>query len=97
MFHSRMRSFLSSFINLMLLSVQSSVSSAASGVMMKKKLPAAASTPAVVPSTSTKSNTAVLKHTTEPAPVTITDNEVCLSVSFLPRTVKCIVSVVSVC
>lgn len=61
---------------LMLLSVQSSVSSAASGVKMMKKLPAAASTPAVAPSTSTKSNTAVLKHTTEPAPVTITDNEV---------------------
>ncbi|XP_060772738.1 pericentriolar material 1 protein isoform X3 [Neoarius graeffei] len=55
--------------------LQSSVSSAASGVKMMKKLPAAASTPAVAPSTSTKSNTAVLKHTTEPAPVTITDNE----------------------
>ncbi|XP_053086787.1 pericentriolar material 1 protein isoform X3 [Pangasianodon hypophthalmus] len=55
--------------------LQSSVSSAASGVMMMKKLPAAASTPAVAPSTSAKSNTAVLKHTTEPAPVTITDNE----------------------
>ncbi|KAF4071693.1 hypothetical protein AMELA_G00276240 [Ameiurus melas] len=57
--------------------LQSSMSSAASGVAatMMKKLPAAASTPAVAPSTSAKSNTAVLKHTTEPAPVTITDNE----------------------
>ncbi|XP_058241070.1 pericentriolar material 1 protein isoform X3 [Hemibagrus wyckioides] len=55
--------------------LQSSVSSAASGVMMIKKIPAAASTPAVVPSTSAKSNTTVLKHTTEPAPVTVTDNE----------------------
>ncbi|KAF7686666.1 hypothetical protein HF521_015059 [Silurus meridionalis] len=55
--------------------LQSSVSSAASGVMMMKKLPAAASTPAVAPSTSTKSNTAVLKQTTEPPSVTVTDNE----------------------
>ncbi|XP_026990582.1 pericentriolar material 1 protein isoform X2 [Tachysurus fulvidraco] len=53
--------------------LQSSTSSAVSGVMMK--IPAAASTPAVAPFTSTKSNTIVLKHTTEPAPVTITDNE----------------------
>ncbi|GAA6083566.1 pericentriolar material 1 protein isoform X1, partial [Tachysurus ichikawai] len=54
--------------------LQSSTSSAASGVMMTK-IPAAASTPAVAPSTSTKSNTTMLKHTTEPTPVTITDNE----------------------
>lgn len=77
--HSRMHSFL--------LSVQSSMSSAASGVAattMMKKLPAAASTPAVAPSTSAKSNTAVLKHTTEPAPVTITDNEVSFRL-FLPQ------------
>ncbi|XP_036439447.1 pericentriolar material 1 protein isoform X6 [Colossoma macropomum] len=57
--------------------LQSSISSSTSGAMMKK-LPAAASTPAPAPVTAAsaaKSNTAVLKPTTEPAPVAVTDNE----------------------
>ncbi|KAI4901846.1 hypothetical protein NFI96_025107 [Prochilodus magdalenae] len=57
--------------------LQSSISSSASG-MMAKKLPAAASTPAPAPAAPTsaaKSNTAVLKPTTEPAPVAAADNE----------------------
>uniref|UniRef100_A0A8B9HIN3 Pericentriolar material 1 n=1 Tax=Astyanax mexicanus TaxID=7994 RepID=A0A8B9HIN3_ASTMX len=57
--------------------LQSSISSSTSGAVIKK-LPAAASTPApapVPPSSTAKSNTAVLKPTTEPAPVAVTDNE----------------------
>ncbi|XP_066515864.1 pericentriolar material 1 protein isoform X2 [Hoplias malabaricus] len=57
--------------------LQSSISSSTSGPMTKK-LPAAASTPAPAPPASTstaKSNTAVLKPTTEPAPVAVADNE----------------------
>ncbi|XP_065110581.1 pericentriolar material 1 protein isoform X2 [Paramisgurnus dabryanus] len=57
--------------------LQSSVGSSASGQMMRK-IPAAASTPASVPlhsSSSAKANTSGLKPTTEPPPVTITDNE----------------------
>uniref|UniRef100_A0A9R1SJ41 Pericentriolar material 1 n=2 Tax=Cyprinus carpio TaxID=7962 RepID=A0A9R1SJ41_CYPCA len=56
--------------------LQSSVSSSVSGQM--RKIPAAASTPAAVPlhsSSSTKANTSGLKPTTEPPPVTVTDNE----------------------
>uniref|UniRef100_A0A673IIU0 Pericentriolar material 1 protein-like n=1 Tax=Sinocyclocheilus rhinocerous TaxID=307959 RepID=A0A673IIU0_9TELE len=56
--------------------LQSSVSSSVSGQM--KKIPAAASTPAPVPlhsSSSAKANTSGLKPTTEPPPVTVTDNE----------------------
>ncbi|XP_073768706.1 pericentriolar material 1 protein isoform X33 [Danio rerio] len=57
--------------------LQSSVSSSASG-QMSRKIPAAASTPAPVPlqsSSSAKANTSGLKPTTEPPPVTVTDNE----------------------
>ncbi|KAL7841075.1 hypothetical protein SRHO_G00247660 [Serrasalmus rhombeus] len=57
--------------------LQSSISSSTSGAVMKK-LPAAASTPAPAPVTAAsaaKSNAAVLKPTTEPAPVAVTDNE----------------------
>ncbi|XP_056112765.1 pericentriolar material 1 protein isoform X3 [Rhinichthys klamathensis goyatoka] len=57
--------------------LQSSVSSSASG-QMRRKIPAAASTPAPVPlhsSSSAKANTSGLKPTTEPPPVTVTDNE----------------------
>ncbi|XP_051559270.1 pericentriolar material 1 protein-like isoform X3 [Myxocyprinus asiaticus] len=56
--------------------LKSSVSSSASGQMMRK-IPAAASTPAPVPlhSSSAKANTSGLKPTAEPPPVTITDNE----------------------
>lgn len=57
---------------------QSSVSSSASG-QMSRKIPAAASTPAPVPlqsSSSAKANSSGLKPTTEPPPVTVTDNEV---------------------
>uniref|UniRef100_A0A672K390 Pericentriolar material 1 protein C-terminal domain-containing protein n=1 Tax=Sinocyclocheilus grahami TaxID=75366 RepID=A0A672K390_SINGR len=56
--------------------LQSSVSSSVSGQM--RKIPAAASTPAPVPlhsSSSAKANTSGLKPTTEPPPVTVTDNE----------------------
>ncbi|XP_050957055.1 pericentriolar material 1 protein isoform X4 [Labeo rohita] len=56
--------------------LQSSVSSSISGQM--RKIPAAASTPAPVPlhsSSSAKANTSGLKPTTEPPPVTVTDNE----------------------
>ncbi|XP_059407975.1 pericentriolar material 1 protein isoform X3 [Carassius carassius] len=56
--------------------LQSSLSSSVSGQM--RKIPAAASTPATVPlhsSSSTKANTSGLKPTTEPPPVTVTDNE----------------------
>ncbi|XP_067298002.1 pericentriolar material 1 protein isoform X3 [Pseudorasbora parva] len=57
--------------------LQSSVSSNASG-QMRRKIPAAASTPAPAPlhsSSSAKANTSGLKPTTEPPPVTVTDNE----------------------
>ncbi|KAK7162012.1 hypothetical protein R3I94_004615 [Phoxinus phoxinus] len=57
--------------------LQSSVSSSASG-QMRRTIPAAASTPAPVPlhsSSSAKANTSGLKPTTEPPPVTVTDNE----------------------
>ncbi|KAG1949015.1 pericentriolar material 1 protein [Pimephales promelas] len=56
--------------------LQSSVSSSASG-QMRRKIPAAASTPAPVPlhSSSAKANTSGLKPTTEPPQVTVTDNE----------------------
>ncbi|KAI7810667.1 putative pericentriolar material 1 protein [Triplophysa rosa] len=57
--------------------LQSSVSSSASGQMMRK-IPAAASTPAPVTlhsSSSAKANTSGLKPTLEPPPVTVTDNE----------------------
>ncbi|XP_077061155.1 pericentriolar material 1 protein isoform X4 [Siphateles boraxobius] len=57
--------------------LQSSVSSSAS-CQMRRKIPAATSTPAPVPlhsSSSTKANTSGLKPTTEPPPVTVTDNE----------------------
>uniref|UniRef100_A0A673FXY5 Pericentriolar material 1 protein-like n=1 Tax=Sinocyclocheilus rhinocerous TaxID=307959 RepID=A0A673FXY5_9TELE len=56
--------------------LQSSVSSSVSGQM--RKIPAAASSPDHVPlhsSSSTKANTSGLKPTTEPPPVTVTDNE----------------------
>ncbi|XP_016360011.1 pericentriolar material 1 protein-like [Sinocyclocheilus anshuiensis] len=56
--------------------LQSSVSSSVSGQM--RKIPAAASSPDHVPlhsSSSTKTNTSGLKPTTEPPPVTVTDNE----------------------
>lgn len=56
--------------------LQSSVSSSVSGQM--RKIPAAASTPAPVQlqsSSSAKANTSGLKPTTEPPPVTVTDNE----------------------
>ncbi|XP_076869716.1 LOW QUALITY PROTEIN: pericentriolar material 1 protein [Brachyhypopomus gauderio] len=60
--------------------LQSSVSSSASAPMMTmmKKPPAAASTPATAPlpsSSSAKREGAVLKPTTEPGPVAVTDNE----------------------
>lgn len=54
------------------------MSSSASGQMVRK-IPAAASTPAPVPlhsTSSAKANTSGLKPTTEPPPVTVTDNEV---------------------
>ncbi|XP_051559896.1 pericentriolar material 1 protein-like isoform X5 [Myxocyprinus asiaticus] len=57
--------------------LQSSVSSNASSQMIRK-IPAAASTPAPVPvhsSSSAKANTSGLKPTTDPPPVTVTDNE----------------------
>ncbi|XP_043101897.1 pericentriolar material 1 protein isoform X3 [Puntigrus tetrazona] len=56
--------------------LQSSVSSSVSGQM--RKIPAAASTPAPLPlhsSSTAKANTSGLKPTTEPPPVTVTDNE----------------------
>ncbi|XP_059409775.1 pericentriolar material 1 protein-like isoform X2 [Carassius carassius] len=57
--------------------LQSSVSSSVSGQM--RKIPAAASTPAPLHSSSSaKANTSCLKPTTEPPPVTVTDNELWL-------------------
>ncbi|XP_026059628.1 pericentriolar material 1 protein-like isoform X7 [Carassius auratus] len=57
--------------------LQSSVSSSVSGQM--RKIPAAASTPAPLHSSSSaKANTSGLKPTTEPPPVTVTDNELWL-------------------
>lgn len=70
------------------------MSSAASGVM--KKVPAAASTPAAAPSALAKSNAAVLKHTAEPTPVTITDNEVSFCL-FLTQNTRKKVCVVCIC
>uniref|UniRef100_A0A671R505 Pericentriolar material 1 protein-like n=1 Tax=Sinocyclocheilus anshuiensis TaxID=1608454 RepID=A0A671R505_9TELE len=62
--------------DLQVLYTPSSVSSSVSGQM--RKIPAAASSPDHVPlhsSSSTKTNTSGLKPTTEPPPVTVTDNE----------------------
>uniref|UniRef100_A0A672MNX2 Pericentriolar material 1 protein-like n=1 Tax=Sinocyclocheilus grahami TaxID=75366 RepID=A0A672MNX2_SINGR len=62
--------------DLQVLYTPSSVSSSVSGQM--RKIPAAASSPDHVPlhsSSSTKANTSGLKPTTEPPPVTVTDNE----------------------
>ncbi|XP_052401121.1 pericentriolar material 1 protein isoform X7 [Carassius gibelio] len=57
--------------------LQSSVSSSVSGQL--RKIPAAASTPAPLHSSSSaKANTSGLKPTTEPPPVTVTDNELWL-------------------
>ncbi|XP_035385591.1 pericentriolar material 1 protein isoform X2 [Electrophorus electricus] len=57
--------------------LQSSVSSSASAQVLKQ-LPAAASTPAPAPlpsSSSAKADSALLKPTTEPTPIAVTDNE----------------------